>query len=449
MNPRDENSDVYKEALRIIARLQEAGFSAWLVGGCVRDKLLGVPIKDVDITTDARPEEVVALFPRMKEVGSHFGVSLVPSPVGPFEVATFRHDGSYLNHRHPSNVRFGTHEEDAARRDFTINAIYLNPMDGTIFDPHNGRDDLKKRILRCVGDPSKRFKEDALRLLRGIRFATHLGFEIERKTWDGIFEAAPLIDQISPERQRDELDRIIRDPNARRGLDLMDRSGLLYFLLPELLELKGVEQGRTHHPEGDVWVHTGLVVEKVEPRTTVNCWAALLHDIAKPVTFRRVGGRITFYTHEIVGADMARVILKRLRFPSDKIDAITAVVRRHMKFLGMEKMKNSTLRRLLSAPTIESDLALHRADRLGSNGDLSTWEYCRRKMDEFGRKEEPILPPPLISGHDLIAMGLEPGEQLGRILREIQDLQLDGELDTRESALAWARIHLERDSPLP
>ncbi|MCC5874621.1 MAG: CCA tRNA nucleotidyltransferase [Candidatus Sumerlaeia bacterium] len=435
----NQKSDLYREAVSILERLQKAGHQAWFVGGCVRDHLLGLPVKDFDITTSAKPDEIAQLYPRMEEVGAHFGVSLVPSPMGPFEVASFRHDGSYLNHRHPTSVRFGTLEEDAARRDFTINAIYFNPLTGDFFDPHDGRSDLEKKVLRCVGDPRTRFKEDALRLLRAVRFATRLVFEIEQDTWEGIFESAPLIDYISPERHCQELDRIFRDYNVRRGLDLLDRSGILYFLVPELLELKGVEQGARHHPEGDVWIHTGLVLEKIEPRTTVNCWSALLHDIGKPATFEKdnASGRITFYGHDELGAKIARQILQRLRFSMEKMNAITSVVERHMRFLDVEKMKPSTLRRLLSAPTIEADLALHRADRLGSNGDLSTWEFCLRKLGDFQENDEPVMPPLLLSGRDLIAMGVSPGPPMGELLRRIQDLHLDGVLKTRQEAIEW------------
>lgn len=456
MNFDDQGTGIYKEALNIVQQLQRAGQQAWFVGGCVRDHLLGRPVTDFDITTSAKPEEIASIFPRMERVGAHFGVSLVPSTVGPFEVATFRHDGSYLNHRHPSSVRFGTLEEDGDRRDFTINAVYFDPVADVIHDPHNGRADLEKGLLRCVGTPRIRFKEDALRLLRAVRFATRLGFRIEEETWQGMIETAPLVDHVSPERHYQELDRIITDPNARFGMDLLDRSGLLYFLLPELLGLKGVEQGRTHHPEGDVWVHTMLVLEKVEPRTTVNCWAALLHDIGKPETFRKdqQTGRITFYGHDELGAKIAAQILRRLRFSSEKMTAITSIVGRHMRFLGVERMKQSTLRRLLSAPTIESDLAVHRADRLGSNGDLSTWEFCRRKLHELESHTEPVMPPPLLTGRDLIEMGMEPGPAMGEMIRRIQDLHLDGELGSREEAAAWVRQYgfqpFEKgDSPLP
>lgn len=427
-------------ALDIIRALREAGHQAWFVGGCVRDRLLGLPLKDVDIATAARPQEIHRLLAPSRLVGTRFAVTMVDRPEGIFEVATFRHDGAYLDHRHPSTVRFGTLEEDAARRDFTINALYFDPLSGEIRDFHGGLQDLEAGIVRCVGDPNVRFREDALRLLRCIRFACRFDFGIERQTWQALFERAPLIDHVSPERHRDELTRILTSPGAARGVHLMAEAGLLYFLLPELLELKGIEQGRGPHPEGDAWAHTLLVLEKVEPRTPVNCWAALLHDIGKAPTFHRdaESGRITFHRHQQLGAEIAAMILTRLRFPNEEREAIVECIARHMDFVHVCKMRESTLRRWLSSPTIEHDLALHRADCLGSNGRLDYWEFCRRKLEELRERQEEALPPPLVSGHDLLAMGWQPGPALGRALQRLQDMQMDGEVTTREEALAVA-----------
>lgn len=427
-------------ALRIAGKLREHGHQAWFVGGCVRDRLLGLPLKDIDIATDARPERIRRIFDQSRLVGARFAVTVINTAEGPFEVATFRHDGAYFDHRHPSDVRFGTMEEDAARRDFTINALYLDPVSGEIRDFHGGLGDLEQGILRSVGDPRIRFREDALRLMRSIRFACRFGFRIEEETWEALFERAPLIDHISPERHRDELTRILTGPEAARGVRLMAEAGLLYFLLPEFLELQGVEQGRKHHPEGDAWVHTLLVLEKVEPRTPVNCWAALLHDLGKAPTFRRdpQTGRITFHEHQKVGAEMADAILTRLRFPGGEKALIVRCIERHMDFLNLRQMRESTLRRWLASETVEHDLALQRADCLGSNGKLETWEYCRRKLVELNARRENPLPPPLLSGHDLLALGWEAGPDLGRALRRLQDMQMDGEVTTREEALAVA-----------
>lgn len=426
-------------AIDLCTTLRHAGHQAWLVGGCVRDELLNLPIKDIDITTDARPEQVERLFPKAKLVGAKFGVVLVKMEDHAYEVATFRKDGKYLDHRHPEWVDYGTMEEDARRRDLTINALYLDPVSGEVRDFSTGRADLKDRLLRCVGDPRERFREDALRLVRAIRFAARLGFEIEHETWLAIRELAPLIEYISPERQREELTRIFLHPSAKRGLELLDASGLLHWVLPEIEALKGVEQGKRYHPEGDVFVHTSLVLHHVEPRTVETVWAALLHDVAKPATFARdtETGAISFYEHQRIGAEMARVILEKFKFSNDEIDTICALVARHMMFMTVEKMNRGTLRKFIGAPTIESDLALHRADCLGSNGLLDYWEFTRARMAEFAA--EPVLPPPLINGHDLMAMGIPPGPTLGKLLAQVRDLQLNDELKTAEEALAWVR----------
>jgi poly(A) polymerase len=426
-------------AARIAARLLDAGHQAWYVGGCVRDALLDRPLKDIDIVTDARPEQVEQLFEKSRFVGKKFGVCLVKMDGHDFEVATFRKDGVYLDHRHPDAVTYGSMEDDAARRDFTVNALYQHPRTGEVRDLVGGLPDLDARKLRCVGDPFRRFNEDALRLLRAIRFATRYGFEFEAGTWQAMTELAPTIEYISPERHREELDRMLRGPAPSRALMLMDECGLLDFLLPEISAMKGVEQGRDYHPEGDVFQHTLLVMEKIQPRTSINVWAALLHDVGKPPTFERVDGRITFYEHQNVGADMARRILARLRFPGEVIDAVEAIVRRHMQFMNVEKMKPSTLRKFLSAHTIEHDLAVHRADSLGSWGSLAHYDFCLGKLREFEEHEEPVLPPPLVNGHDVMALGIPAGPRVGEALRLVQEKQLDGELVSREEALDWLR----------
>lgn len=436
-----EGHPLRETATQVAAALIAAGHEAWFVGGSVRDGLLGLPLKDVDIATSATPDQVKALFRDAKLVGKRFGVCVVRRGGHQFEIATFRHDGAYLNHRHPETVTFGSREDDAARRDFTANALYQHPVTGEIVDPTGGLADLKARVLRCVGEPRRRFHEDALRLLRAIRFAARFGFTIERETWLAIRELAPTIQFISPERQRDELTAMLTGPDPAKALRLLDESGLLELVLPEISAMHGVEQGREHHPEGDVFEHTLLVVHHALPRTTVNAWAALLHDVAKPPTFARdpETGRISFYEHQSVGAEMARAIMERLKFPNEEINIVANVVARHMDFRNTPQMKLSTLRRFLGAPSIEADLAVHRADCLGSTGRLDYWEFCRAKIAEFGAQPDGALPPPLLRGNDLLKMGMKPGAAVGDVLKRAMDLQLNGELKTREEALEWGR----------
>lgn len=433
-------------AAGIVARLRAAGHEAFFVGGCVRDELLRLPLKDIDIATSAHPEQVAALFDSVKFVGQAFGVSLVNVGGHSFEVATFRKDGAYLNHRHPDSVSYGTIEDDAERRDFTVNALYEDPISGQIRDFVGGVLDMRARAIRCVGDPRRRFKEDALRLLRAVRFAARLGFIIERDTEFAMKELAPTIRYISPERQRDELSRILTGPNPTGAIRMMDDCGVLHFLLPEIEAMKGVEQGKLYHPEGDVFVHTLLVLEKIEPRTEAHAWAALLHDVGKPSTFAHNGpeGGISFHEHEKVGAVMARQILERFRFSNEFIDTVSTLVARHMMFKDAAQMRRSTLRRFLGAPTIESDLALHRADCLGSWGGLDGYDFCRAKIAELAATATPALPPSLITGHDLMALGMKPGKAIGEMLRRIQEMQLEGELVTAEQAREWVTRELSK-----
>lgn len=439
-DPAEKERLLLEEGRAIVERLRKAGFVAYFVGGCVRDRLLGHSLKDIDIATDAKPEDVGRLFESSRFVGAKFGVALVRRQGLDFEVATFRKDGLYLNHRHPETVSYGTMEEDARRRDFTVNALYQDPVTEEVVDLAGGLEDLENRLLRCVGEPRQRFNEDALRLLRAIRFAVRMDFKIEDQTWLAMEELAPTIQYISPERQRDELTAILTGPNPARGLRLLDQSGLLHWLLPEIEAMKGVEQGKLWHPEGDVFEHTLLVLENVEPRNAVNAWAALLHDVGKPPTFDRdENGQITFHDHQAIGAEMAGEIMLRLRFPTREIEAVREIVRRHMIFKDVTRMRRSTLRRFLSAPTIEGDLAVHRADCLGSSGRLDYYDFCKEKLEEFAAGEEPMLPTPLINGHDLMAMGFQPGPALGQALSAVREKQLEGELAEKDQALEWVR----------
>lgn len=435
---------VADSALALLRSLRQTGHEAWWVGGAVRDALLGLPVKDVDIASDARPEQIATLFQGVRLVGASFGVCVVPVGEGRFcEVATFRRDGRYIDLRRPESVTFGTREDDARRRDFTINAIYHDPDSGAYFDPTGGREDLRRRLVRTVGDPVARFAEDALRLLRAVRFAARLDFEIEAATWEALVDRASTIAAVSPERIRDELTRMLIGPHPARAIRLLDASGLLDILLPEVAALKGVEQSPAHHPEGDVFVHTLAAVEALEDPSPVAAWAALLHDVGKPATREERGdGRITFYGHDALGAEMAAAVCRRLRFPGEETEHIAAIVARHMRFMHAHQWNASTMRRFLSAPTIREDLAVHRADCVASHGKLDNWVHVRERLEGFMARQEPVLPPPLVTGHDLIALGLKPGPAFRRILDEVLDAQMEGALSGREEALAWVRAHL-------
>jgi poly(A) polymerase len=435
--------DALGAARTVASALHGAGFQAWLVGGCVRDRLLALPLKDADLATDARPEQVASLFPKTQFVGARFGVSIVPVGEERLEVATFRRDGPYTNHRHPEFVDFGTIEQDAARRDFTVNALFEHPFTGEIRDYHGGLKDLREKRLRAVGDPHQRFEEDALRILRAIRFSARLGFAIEPTTWRAMVDRAHTLLHLSPERHREELTTMLLSPAAPRAIALLDEAGILPLLLPEVAALKGVEQGREFHPEGDAYVHTLLVVEKVEPRTLRSVWSALLHDIGKAPTFRRdpVTRRISFHEHQHVGAEMAEKILSRLRFSLADSAAIVSATARHMAFLDVQRMSRGTLRRFLGHPEIELDLTLHRADALGSNGWLGAYDFCRAQLEQYA--SEPVVPKPLLRGSELMELGVPEGPEVGKMLREMQELQLEGMLVDRHGALAFVRQKLD------
>jgi poly(A) polymerase len=427
-------------ARRIVSRLQEAGFQAYWVGGCVRDRLLGLEPKDYDIATSALPDQVRALFPRAGLVGAHFGVVLARMGGRDFEIATFRGEGGYEDHRHPSEVVFGDLERDAQRRDFTINALYLDPIEDRLVDLVDGRSDLERRILRAIGDPSKRFEEDALRLIRAARFAARFNLEIEPLTAAAIREKAGLITMVSPERVRDELLLILTGPQPGRGLTLLSEHGLLARVLPEVEAMRGVEQPPEFHPEGDVFTHTLLALEALDKPSAVLAMAALLHDVGKPPTFSREPDRVRFHEHATVGAQMADAILRRLRFSNHDRERIVELVRRHMTFMDIQRMKDSTLRRFMAAPNFDDDLALHRADCLACHGDTDNLRYVDEMRGRFEREAAAILPPPLVNGADLIEMGLEPGPLFGEILKRAQDLQLEGELADRKQALKWVKL---------
>ena len=435
-------------AIDIVRQLRAAGHKAYLVGGCVRDRLLGIAPKDYDVSTDAAPPEILSLFPRSQTAGAHFGVVLVTRSKGvQVEVATFRSEGAYSDGRRPDAVRFETDPAlDAQRRDFTINGLLEDPLSGEILDYVGGRSDLDAGIIRAIGRPEQRFEEDHLRMLRAVRFAARLGFSIEPATLDAIRRLAPAICKISAERVRDELIRILTEGGASRGLQLLDNSGLLLPLLPEVKAFQGVQQPPEFHPEGDVWTHVLLMLEHLHHPTPTLAFGVLFHDAGKPPTFR-IADRIRFDGHAEVGAEMTRRRLSQLKLPNEDVEQVTSLVANHMRFKDVHQMRVSTLKRFLRLPHFDEHLELHRLDCLASNGRTDSYEYVRAKLAEFSREE--LRPARLISGRDLLAAGYKAGPQFGRALEAVETAQLEGEIRSREEALALARSVLDSTETSP
>jgi len=440
------SSTEFRTAERIVCTLQEAGHQALLAGGCVRDLLMGVEPKDYDVATTATPEQVARLFPYTKPVGTEFGVMLVIEDGTSFQVATFRSEGDYADGRHPDRVSFATAEDDAKRRDFTINGMYWDPACDEVMDTVGGRADIERGVVRAIGDPTERLREDHLRIVRAVRFAARLEFTIEERTRQALIECAPLVERIVPERMQQELRVILTDRNPALALRMMDELGMLTRIFPELEDARGCEQPENYHPEGDVFVHTLLTVEKAgaHPEFAV-ALAALLHDIGKPEAVRRSEPK-RFPEHERIGAEMAEAVCSRLRLPRDETDRVCWLVKRHMYFKEAQRMKTSTLKRLFAEPGFEHLCALIKADALASWGVLDDYHYVLQRRQEMS--EEEISPPPLISGRDLLAKGYKPGPALGKILAEVREQQLQGELTTREEALAAAeRMASQMNAP--
>ncbi len=423
-------------ALDILRTLREKGHEAYFVGGSVRDLLLKKKPKDFDVATDATPERISAIFPRTVGVGAQFGVTVVIRDGKPFEVATFRADKGYVDGRRPTSVRFTDAKEDALRRDFTVNGLFYDPLSKKVLDWVGGRDDLKRRVIRAIGDPERRFSEDKLRMLRAVRFACVLGFKIEPKTFRSIKKHAKKIRVVSHERVRDELVKMFTGPDPAAALTLLDKSGLLVEVLPEVAAMKGVKQPKQFHPEGDVFVHTRMLLEQLDRAPVDLAFGCLLHDVGKPPTFRRAE-RIRFDGHDRVGARLTEKILERLRFPNGDKDRIVACVEGHMRFKDVKEMRDSTLKRFLRRDTFEVELEQHRIDCLASHGDLSNWRFLKKKMKAFGA--EALRPAPLLSGRDVMALGVPEGPEIGRILRAVEEAQLEGKLNTKEEATAWVR----------
>jgi len=426
----------YRTAEAIVRRLQRHGHRALLAGGCVRDLLLGARPKDYDVATSATPQQVQQLFPRTEPVGAQFGVVLVIEDGHGFQVATFRTESGYADGRHPGSVAFADLAADAQRRDFTINAMYWDPVSGELVDLVGGQRDLDGRLVRAIGDPEQRFREDHLRILRAVRFAARLGFRIERTTSLAMQKLAPLAGNVSAERLQQELRIILTDREPALALRIMDELGILAHILPEVEQTKGCEQPPNYHPEGDVFVHTLLTVEKLGPHPEFElAMAALLHDVGKPEASRRAGP-MRFPEHERIGEEMARQICRRLRLPKAQTDRICWLVKRHMYLRHVREMRDSTLKRLFAEPGFEQLCALYRADALASWGRLDDLHYALERRRSMTQQE--LNPPRLISGHDLIELGYEPGPAFGTILRRVREMQLDGRLSTREEALRQA-----------
>jgi len=425
-----------KKAAEIVKRLRDAGHEAYFAGGCVRDRVRGVEPNDIDIATSARPEEVSALFPKTFEVGAQFGVVIVHAAQADFEVATFRVEGAYVDGRHPESVAFSSAAEDVRRRDFTINGMLYDPLTDDVLDWVGGRKDIASRTIRTIGKPAERFAEDKLRLLRAVRFAARLGYSIEAETYAAIERMAPAVVQVSAERIRDEFARILTAGGAGRGLRLMHDTGLLKPILPEVEAMVGVAQPPQFHPEGDVFEHTCLMLDAVRNPSRELAIGILLHDVGKPPT-RTFDERIRFNEHDVVGAEMAKAICRRLRFSNDQVEHVAALVANHMRICTAPSMRLGKLKRLLAMPRLDEHLELHRLDCLTSHGKLDVYEFILGKQAEFTQEE--LRPAALLNGRDLMTMGYRPGPRFGEILSALEEEQLEGRLTDRDAAEAWVR----------
>ena len=431
------HGELFATAKNIVERLRGAGYKAFLVGGCVRDMVMEIPPREYDITTSAKPEEIMGIFSNTIPIGASFGVILVLEGGHKFEVATFRRDESYSDGRHPDKVTYSDDErEDVKRRDFTINGMLYDPINEQALDYVGGMEDIKKRTVRTIGNPYERFNEDKLRMIRAIRFAARFSYEIEEETLRAIKELAPLISQVSAERIRDEVVKIITQKNPGLGLTMLRETGLLKHTLPEVDRMHEVPQPPEFHPEGDVFIHTCLVLDKLFEITGGNispelAMGGLLHDVGKPDTLS-VEDRIRFNGHDRVGAEMAKKICRRLKFSNKQIERIYSLVKEHLKFKDVFNMRESTLKRFIGVPHFEDHLNLHLADCLASHGSTEAYDFTKKKLEEF--EEEEVKPKPLLSGYDLIEMGYKPGPIFSRILDSLEEAQLDGIVQDKEGA---------------
>ncbi|MDH5682364.1 MAG: CCA tRNA nucleotidyltransferase [Spirochaetota bacterium] len=431
------SSPLERTAFDIVKTLKNHGYKAYYAGGFVRDRVLGRPINDIDIATSAKPSEIKKLFRRTVAVGEQFGVIVVLSGGMSFEVATFRKDGSYSDGRHPDEVSFCDDKEDVLRRDFTINGMLYDPFEEEVIDYVGGRDDLKNRVIRAIGNPRDRFAEDKLRMIRAIRFAARFGFSIEQETWSGIRHFHEEIRVVSAERIRDELMKILTEGEARMGLELLDSSGLLKEILPEVSRLKGLQQPEEFHPEGDVFVHTMLLLENMRNPRKELAFAALLHDVGKALTYSKTD-RIRFHDHDKQGAMLTKDICSRLKLSNRETHDVVDLVAQHMRFMNVRDMRESKLKRFLRQDNFTDHLELHRLDCVASHGKLDHYQFCRDKLKEYeSQPEEALRPPRLIHGEALIELGFRPGPLFKTILEEVENAQLEGILQSREDAINY------------
>jgi len=429
-------------AYRVAEKIKLAQHRVVFAGGCVRDFLMKKTPQDFDVATSALPDEVEKIFQKTIPVGKQFGVILVIDGDEQIEVTTFRREGGYRDGRHPTEISFTDDKEDALRRDFTVNGLFYDPFSQQVLDYVGGQEDIQKKVIRAIGDPAQRFEEDKLRLLRAVRFAANLNFTIESNTWTELLRLAPQIHQVSPERIRDELVKIFTRPGAPRGFDLLSQSGLMKEILPEIEAMKGVQQQPDFHPEGDVFVHTRLLIEKLDQPSIALAFGALFHDIAKPITAgRREDGRITFYEHAPIGADMTRDIMKRLRFSNQITEDAAILVANHMKFGDAMKMRSGKLKMFIAHQQFQEGLELHRIDCLSCHGMLDNYHFLQDKQKTLSAEE--LKPKPFVSGHDLIHLGMNSGPAMKPLLEEIYILQLESQFKDKSEALQWVSERLK------
>lgn len=432
---KEPNFEELDKAARIIVEaLRNEGHTAYYVGGCVRDMIMQRGVIDIDIATSAKPEEVQALFKKTIPVGIQFGVVIVLQNGIEFEVTTFRSDGAYLDGRHPVDVTFSSPEEDAARRDFTINGLYYDPVEEKVIDFVGGEEDIKKGVIRAIGDANARFKEDKLRMLRAVRFASRFAFEIDEPTKKAIIAEKGNLGEVSSERIRDEFVKMMTDRSPHHAIGLLDELDLLEEFLPEISAMKGVEQPSEFHPEGDVFVHTLLLLDQLKFPNLILSLGCLFHDVGKPAT-QTHEDRIRFNKHEHVGAQMTEKIMKRLRFSNKEIDAVCHLVKNHMMFAVVQEMRESKLKRMMSHEHFDTELEMHKIDCTASHGNLENYEFLLSKKEEY--ENTPIKPEPLLTGHDLLAKGFEAGPKFKAILDEAYDLQPEGKITSHDEALEW------------
>lgn len=424
-------------ASQIAQKLTQAGFVAYFAGGCVRDLIMNQSAKDYDIATTASPDQVISLFDKTVAVGKQFGVVIVVLGEHQFEIATFRREGPYLDGRHPAQVSFTSPEEDAKRRDFTINGLFFDPMKQEVIDYVKGKEDIKAKLIRTIGNPEERFEEDRLRMLRAIRFAANLGFEIESKTWDTIKRLRNKIHSVSQERIRDELVKMFTRSNAGLGLELLSESGLLAEILPEIEVMKGVAQPPEYHPEGDVFIHTKMLMDQLDKPSVVLAFGALLHDVGKPATYSDEGGKIHFYNHPHVGVQIAEKLLTKLRFSNREIADILSCIENHMKFANVKEMRIGKLKQFVARENFDTELTLHKIDCLASHGKLELYQFLQEKVSEF--KAEEMKPKPILNGNDLMSVGIKAGPIMKEILEEAYSLQLEHKIKSKSEAIEWVK----------